>query len=296
MLASGNPTALSGLFIGGGGGKSIEVANPAGGDPISINGVSGLIKAIASNSNTNVLATPQILALDNTEAEFEVGETVQIQNQVTNANGTTANSNQQQEAKLSLKITPQINKVTRFVKLQINQTINDFIGTVADAGNNGLPTTIRSAVTEVIVRDKDTIAMGGLLRDKESVSYSKVPLLGDIPVLGWLFKSKSTKIDKTNLLMFLTPTILSPYEGNASKRTLKTLSDRMDNLQNIIDDDHEAPFKKQVEKLTQKVEKQTRGPLYDTTPNTYQKINNSEGIGPKERVNYQEILKNIKRK
>ncbi len=71
--------------------------------------------------------------MDNTDAEFEVGSTVPIVNQVTNANGTTSSNTTNQEAKLSLKITPQINKVTRFVKLKINQSINDFTGE-AEAG------------------------------------------------------------------------------------------------------------------------------------------------------------------
>ena len=69
--------------------------------------------------------------------------------------------------------------------------------TELDTSGNGQATTVRSAVTEVMVRDRDTIAMGGLLRDKETVSVNKVPLLGDIPVLGWLFKSKSRKIDNS---------------------------------------------------------------------------------------------------
>jgi general secretion pathway protein D len=295
-LLAGNPTSLSGFFVGGGGEGTVEIPNPAGGDDIKVNGVNGLIKAIASNTNTNVLATPQILALDNTEAEFEVGATVPVRKSET-TNGTVTTSTETQEAKLSLKITPQINKVTRFVKLKINQTINDFVGDL-DTSGNGQATTTRSAVTEVIVRDRDTIAMGGLLRDKESVSYNKVPLLGDIPVLGWLFKSKSKKIDKTNLLMFLTPKILSPYGQTASKNTYNALENRMENLQNIIDDENENPFPKEVEELTKKVGKQIDGPLYDTTPNTYQRTNqNTEGIGSevKDTPNYQDIVEELER-
>jgi general secretion pathway protein D len=292
-LLSGNPTALSGFFAGGGSGGTVEVPNPAGGDAIKINGVNALIKAIASNTNTNVLATPQILALDNTEAEFEVGATVPVR-ETSVVNGVTNTSTKPQEAKLSLKITPQINKVTRFVKLKINQTINDFIGDL-DTSGNGQATTTRAAITEVIVRDRDTIAMGGLLRDKETVSFNKVPLLGDIPVLGWLFKSKSKKIEKTNLLMFLTPKILSPYDKTAATHTQEALAKRMENLQNVIDDENEEPFKEEVGALTAKIDAQGNGPLYDKTPNRYQKTNeNTEGIGSKQDPNtpdYQDIAK-----
>lgn len=267
-----------GLFVGGTSkGGTIDFPGPNG--PIKLNAVNAMIRAVASNSNTNVLATPQILALDNTEAEFEVGGTVPIREQSTAPNGQTTSNFKPQEAKLSLKITPQINKVTRFVKLKINQSINDFVGDL-DTSGNGNATTTRSAITEVIVRDKDTIAMGGLLRDKETVAFSKVPLLGDIPVLGWLFKSKSRKIDKVNLLMFMTPTILSPYEKTASTQTLKTLNDRIEHLQNIIDDENEEPSKEAVKKLTKKVKKQINGPLYNTALNDYQKTNkDTEGIG-----------------
>lgn len=276
-LVSGNPTGLSGFFVGGGGGGTVEIQNPAGGDPIKVNSVNGLIRAISRNAASNVLATPQILALDNTEAEFEVGETVPIQNQVTNANGTTANNVTNQEAKLSLKIKPQINKVTRFVKLEINQQINQF--QAATPGVNGRPTTTRSAVTEVMVRDRDTIAMGGLLRDEEQISYNKVPLLGDIPVLGWLFKNKNREVRKVNLLLFMTPKILSPYEKEANQATLETLSKSKKKLKSDAIEDDAIPYEEELKTLYDKIEKQNKGPLYNQTMNQYEENNKGSGIG-----------------
>jgi len=293
-LISGNPTGLSGFFVGGGAGGRVEVPNPAGGDPLVVNSVNGLIKAISTNSASNVLATPQILALDNTEAEFEVGATVPVQNQVTNANGTTANNTTQQEAKLSLKITPQINKVTRFVKLKINQSINEFQAAIQ--GVNGRPTTTRSAITEVMVRDKDTIAMGGLLRDRESVTFNKVPLLGDIPVLGWLFKNKTREVEKVNLLMFMTPRILSPYEKEANKHTIDAISRSKKALKKDTIEGDDIPFKDDIKALYKKVNQQNAGPLYEGGTNQYEESNKSKGIGnPKvdediETPNYQEIM------
>jgi general secretion pathway protein D len=300
-LVSGNPTGLSGFFVGGGGGGRVEIANPAGGDPIKVNSVNGLIRAISTNNASNVLATPQILALDNTEAEFEVGATVPIQNQVTNANGTTANNTTNQEAKLSLKITPQINKVTRFVKLKINQTINEFQAAIP--GVNGRPTTTRSAVTEVMVRDKDTIAMGGLLRDRESISFNKVPLLGDIPVLGWLFKNKTKEVEKVNLLMFMTPRILSPYEKEANVHTRDRLSISKKELKETIIEGDKIPFHDNFKALEKKVELQNQGPLYEQGVNQYKESNTEAGIGnpnaqdsdmPEPEIpNYQEIMENL---
>ena len=278
-LLSGNPTGLRGFFVGSGGpgaAKEFDI----GGNTVKINSVNALVKAIASNTNTNVLATPQILAMDNTEAEFEVGATVPVREPTTATNGTTSSTFKNQEAKLSLKITPQINKVTRFVKLKINQSINDFLGEL-DTSGNGQATTTRSAITEVMVRDRDTIAMGGLLRDKETVSLNKVPLLGDIPVLGWLFKSKNRKIEKVNLLFFLTPRIISPYDETAAANSIKTLENRAASLKEVIDDENGDPHKKKSDELMAKMQKQKEGPLFDESPNKYQQTNsNTEGINP----------------
>ena len=274
VLAGAPPSG--GVFVSGTAGASGTVT--VGGNEITANPFNAMIKAVASDGQTNVLATPQLLALDNTEAEFEVGETVPVRQLTTAPNGQTTAQPINQEAKLVLKITPQINKVTRFVKLKINQQINEFVGELSTDGT-GNATTTRSAVTEVIVRDKDTVVMGGLLRDKETISFDKVPLLGDIPVLGWLFKRKARKIDKVNLLMFMTPTILSPYSKTASKNTLRTLDNRIENLENILDDENTEPFKKQIQKLKKKVIKQTKGPLYDDSINQYRETNeDTDGI------------------
>ena len=292
-LITGNPTNLSGFFVGGGSGGTVEIPNPTGGDPITVNSVNGLIKAIATNTSTNVLATPQILAMDNTDAEFEVGETRPVRQTVTSDNVTTT-STEFQEAKLSLKITPQINKVTRFVKLKINQPQNDFIGET-DTSGNGQATVTRSAVTEVMVKDRDTIAMGGLLRDREEVSFSKVPLLGDIPVLGWLFKNKTRNVSKVNLLMFLTPRILSPYEKEASAQTLATIEKSNAAIKKTIIDGDE-PFEGEMTALTEKIKMQAKQ-VGNGMDNVYQQTNESEGIAPpKEEIempNYQEIMNEI---
>lgn len=271
-LLSTGPQSLNGFFAGFGAGGSHEFQVGDKGPKIKVNSVNGLVKAIATNSNSNVLATPQILAMDNTEAEFQVGATVPVQ-KTTTSNTVTTTSTENQEAKLSLKITPQINKVTRFVKLKINQTINDFIGDASTAPSQGLATTTRAAVTEVMVKDKDTIAMGGLLRDKDDVAISKVPLLGDIPVLGWLFKSKNRTTEKVNLLMFLTPTILSPYDSKASASTLSKLDQRESYLNEVLDKDEKDVFNKKVQDLKSKVKDQS---TKNTTEDSYGELNPSD--------------------
>ena len=158
------------------------------------------------------------------------------------------------------KITPQINKVTRFVKLKIEQKIEDFSGREI-RGSGGYATTLRMANTTVVVRDLDTIAMGGLMRDKETIKTNKVPLLGDIPVVGWLFKNKERSLAKVNLLFFLTPKILSTYEKKTAK-TLKNLLNRRNlHLKGSLGEND--PFKTTVKGLYQKANKQQKGPLFD---------------------------------
>ncbi|HXH30594.1 MAG TPA: type II secretion system secretin GspD [Bacteriovoracaceae bacterium] len=277
LITTGVPASLGGFFAGFGLGpkKELDITGPTGTSigKRKVNAISGFIKAIASHESTNILATPQILALDNTEATFEVGDTVPVRNS-TITTGVQNFSTTQQEAKLSLKITPQINKVTRFVKLKITQKIDDFGSGDPNAGI-GLPTTTRSAITEVMVRDRDTIAMGGLLRDREQVTNTKIPVLGDIPVLGWLFKNKSKTLEKVNLLFFMTPKILAPYNKTASSNTKDVLERRAAGMKEMFEEDELDPNIKVSDTLTSKLNQQINGPLYDLTDaDHYKNLNN----------------------
>jgi general secretion pathway protein D len=230
----------------------------------TVSTVNGLIKALAEANNANILATPQILVTDNTEGVFEAGETIptrQISSPIGGAQTTGAGT--PQNIKMSLKITPQINKATRFIKLKIDQRVEDINGEAQ--ADIGAPTTIRTAVTEVVVRDQDTIAMGGLMRDKDTSGEHKIPLLGDVPVLGWLFKMKSQTKIKTNLIFFLTPKIIDPYERAAASNTKQVISKRVKSLKGFIDD--KDIYNEALSELSDKVDQQARGPLYETNEN-----------------------------
>ncbi len=275
-LMTNNITNLSGLFVGAGVGRKVDLKMPDGSTK-QVNSVNGLITAIANHGTTNVLATPQILTMDNVEGVFESGEQVPT-SEITNAsNGTTQTTTKMQNVKLSLKITPQINKVTRFVKLKIDQKIQDF-------SDRPLPTNVtggvgiaeRALATTVVVRDKDTIAMGGLMRDKESHTINKVPLLGDIPVLGWLFKNSRKSVEKVNLLFFMTPKILASYEKTNPENVKDLLNRRQSHLKNVVGEDD--AFATTVKGLYDKAKKQSEGPLYDTTETEKYKTRN-EAIG-----------------
>lgn len=303
-LLTNNITSLSGLFIGGGIGHTYEVPGP-GGTNVKVNSVNGLISAIANLSGTNVLATPQILTLDNVEGQFESGEKVPT-TETTNTPTGSQTSSKLQTVTLSLKITPQINKATRFIKLKIDQKIEDFSNRpLASSAGGGVGTVIRSLATTVVVRDKDTIAMGGLMRDKETNTVNKVPLLGDIPVLGWLFKNTVKSVEKVNLLFFMTPKILAPYEKGNSENVKDLLNRRQAHLKNTVGDDD--AFATTVKGLYDKAKKQGQGPLYDVSETSkYQERNqlpevtkiDASQIEPSaiEAPDYQQIIEKAKEK
>ena len=274
----GTPGA-QGLGFGFADGRSIEFTPPGGGTPVSISSINGLIKVIAENTDANILATPQILALDNQEAVFEMTENIPIRRQSTGANQITNVTTEREKVGLTLKITPQINKVTRFITLKIDQKIEDFSQrelATSVANDGGIATTGRVAVTTVVVRDRDTIAMGGLMRDKENTTIHKVPLLGDVPILGWLFKNKTTNIEKVNLLLFLTPKILANYQRDSADTVKDLLNRRNYHLKDVQGEDN--PFKTSVKGLYEKAEEQEKGPLYDEQE-TQKFRDNNEGPG-----------------
>jgi general secretion pathway protein D len=119
---------------------------------------------------------------------------------------------------ITLKLTPQITSDDN-VRLEVYQEISDVIQTAGLNANVVGPTTSkRSASTTVVVKDRQTMVIGGLIRDNVTSATSKVPLLGDIPLLGWLFKSKTSRIEKTNLMIFITPYIIK-NESEAGELT-----------------------------------------------------------------------------
>lgn len=168
-------------------------------------GWGAVVQAVSTDTNSNILATPHLTTMDNEEAFFIVGQEVPI------ITGTTTGSNNsnpfqtvdRQEVGIKLKVTPQINEGDA-VQLLIEQEVSSVSGaTSVDISINK-----REIKTTVIVDDGGTIVLGGLIDEDVQESVSKVPLLGDIPLLGHLFKSTSTTKRKRNLMVFLKPTIV----------------------------------------------------------------------------------------
>ena len=182
--------------------------------------LSMLARALESYSGTNILSTPNIVTLDNEEAKIVVGQNVPfVTGQYTNtgSSSTTVNPFQtisRQDVGLTLRIKPQISEGGT-VRLQIYQESSSVVASTAS--NSAGPTTNkRSIETSALVDDGAIIALGGLVEDSYASTTEKVPLLGDVPVLGHLFRYDSRQRTKTNLVVFLRPKILRDAESYQS--------------------------------------------------------------------------------
>jgi general secretion pathway protein D len=168
-------------------------------------GWGAVLQAVSTDTNSNILSTPSLTTLDNEEAFFIVGQEVPV---ITGSTTGSANANpfqsvDRKEVGIKLKVTPQINEGDA-VQLAIEQEVS----TVSGATSVDIIVNKREIKTTVIVDDGGTIVLGGLIDEDVQESVSKVPLLGDIPFLGYLFKSTTTSKRKRNLMVFIRPTIL----------------------------------------------------------------------------------------
>jgi len=187
-----------------------------------------ILNAIASDTNSNVLSTPTILTLDNEEAEIVVGQEVPFVtgsfnngfnntgDGATGGNGNVPVGNgfqtiERRDVGISLRIKPQINDGDT-IQLEVLQETSAITSAVVDGVTGGVITNRRSIEAVVQVDDGQIVALGGLISDDIEDTVSKVPFLGDIPILGNLFRSKSKRAIKTNLMVFLKPHIIRSPE------------------------------------------------------------------------------------
>ncbi|MDS4020842.1 MAG: type II secretion system secretin GspD [Candidatus Competibacter sp.] len=192
------------------------------GDFSGNNRFGALISALAKDADTNVLSTPTVVTLDNEEAEIIVGQNVPFvtgnYTTATSGNTNTSVGNpfqtiQRDDVGIKLKVKPQINEGNA-VKLEISQEVSAVVPS-ANAATQGPTTTKRSIKTKVLVENGQVLVLGGLIDDKLDESALKVPLLGDVPLLGNLFRYRGTTKLKRNLMVFLHPVILrDPAQGS----------------------------------------------------------------------------------
>ena len=229
LSSLGGVTSLGSLggFLAGLQGPPITVP----GLNVSLPSFAILLNALQSSSDVNVISTPHVIMTDNTEGEITVGQNVPFQaayapsaSALTSLTGSTSTTTttaqasllglgglgslyapiQRQNVELRLRIKPQINE-SDYVRLDVDEQTEEIASVDKQLG----PTTSkRSAKTTVVAKDQETVVLGGLIQERNLRNVQKVPVLGSLPVLGWLFRSETTKKTKTNLLLFLTPYII----------------------------------------------------------------------------------------
>jgi general secretion pathway protein D len=215
-----NPASLSGLAAGLLGPELESSAEFLG---VSIPSFGVMFQLLQNNNDINILSSPHILTTDNEPAEFSVGENIPYQagfagfpglatgGQQTGGStfpsfGLPGVNIQRQDVALKMKLTPHINESGQ-VRFELEQEISD-IKSDNFGANLGPVWSKRTLKTMIVVKDQQPVVIGGLMSDKTIIRESKVPLLGDIPILGYLFKFNSKKKLKTNLLILLTPYII----------------------------------------------------------------------------------------
>ena len=212
-LISQAAAKAAGTILTPGNGLSIGVFNQTG--------LGALAHALETDTSANILSMPNLITLDNEEAKIIVGQNVPfITGQYTTAASSTSagvspfQTIERQDIGLTLQVKPQISEGGT-VKMVIHQETSG-IDTTVNTGGAGLATTKRSIDTNVLVNDGQIIVLGGLIDDNMQDTVEKVPVLGDIPIIGGLFRYKTRSHVKTDLMVFLRPTILRSNEQSVS--------------------------------------------------------------------------------
>jgi len=207
-LQPGYPAASPGLLLG--------IAKWRDGTP----DVGLLINAYAKEGGVNVIATPQILTLDNEEAEINISKVIPYSTGLKyDANNNPVISYDYKDVGIVLKITPHIT-ASGEVRLKVYQKVEDVVG-YANADQTAPITSKREARTTVDVKDGQTLVIGGLIKKKKLTTVERVPVLGNIPVVGNLFKKTGHQIEKTNLLVFITPRVVRNVEEEKELTLMK---------------------------------------------------------------------------
>jgi len=199
-----------------------------------------VLSALRGDATTNIISTPSIVTLDNEEAQIRVGQEVPFLTGSYSNTGTVAGSVnpfqtiQRQEVGTSLRITPQIDSGSG-VKLTIEQETSSISSGASGAVD--LVTNNRTITTSVFVEDQQILVLGGLIDDQLRESEQRVPLLGRVPGLGWLFRARTAEKVKTNLMVFIRPTILrdsiqASFETDAKYRYIRDL--QLQNAENDV--------------------------------------------------------------
>ena len=235
----------------------IKVPRSGGGtDTMTIPAFAAFLNLVSTYNDSNIVSTPNILTVDGKKASIEVTEKQYIpQTTVTATAGTQSIGSQPVEAGLTLEITPQITEGDA-VRLEIHQKLSNFTGAPAEKGL-GPPEKKREFSTTVVAMNGQTVVLGGLMQDLVTHDKSKVPLLGDIPILGLLFSRSSTINQKSNMLVFITPHVVKDPSDFA-----EITKDKIEQRNAFIDQNFGKRQQKQIRQTIQS----HRADLLEYTP------------------------------
>ena len=225
---------------------------------VTVSNITAIINAVKTDDDFRILSTPQVLTTDNEEARIVVGENRPFQTRsTTDVSGGTFESFEYRDVAKTLKITPHVTE-DRLVRMQINLEVTTINQAATLTTSSTLPVTNKRTVdTTVIVKDEQTIVIGGLIDDTTTANENKVPALGDIPLLGWLFRNKSLRLMiKTNLYVFITPRVIkNPEEANRIYKGKKEQIDTIKGGSIKFNEKHPVESKNEEEKIPEPIPK-----------------------------------------
>lgn len=201
-------------------GEAIKVGS------VTFPNLAAVVQAFKKDKDVHILSTPQILTTDNEEASIYVGRNIPYLTKSGSSTVESYNTFEYKDVGITLKITPHISK-DKQVRLKIAQEVSKLDELLTTSEDQ--PTTLKRTIdTTVIVNDKNTVVIGGLIDDSFSLTEYQVPCLGSMPGLGWLFKSRSHSRERTNLFVFLTPKVIAnPAEAQAVYEEKKEAIDKV---------------------------------------------------------------------
>ncbi len=176
---------------------------------LSFAGLEAVFEALKSRTDTNILSNPKIVTLDNQEAVIKVAKTIRvIIGTTTDANSVVTTNREKIDVGITLTVTPHVNSAG-FITLEVAPEVSEAITEVVDGEEQTVKHT-KKTTTNVMVKDGDTLVIGGLIKDKVTDLKKKIPFLGDIPIIGLVFRKSEKAIEKTDLIIFITPHIITP--------------------------------------------------------------------------------------
>ena len=168
-----------------------------------------VLELLKSRTDTNILSNPKIVTLDNREATIRVGKEIRVVvGSTTDSSGNVTTTRRDIDVGIIFKVTPHVNNAG-FVTLDVAPEVSEAVTEIVDGETQTVKST-KETTTSVMIRDGDTLVIGGLIKDKVTDLKKKIPFLGDIPVIGLVFRKSEKAIEKTDLIIFITPHIITP--------------------------------------------------------------------------------------